>query len=124
MSEPAVLAWREQHHGSLGGVGIVCYPICISGVRSFCRGDAGADIRIDESTSRQFVQVFTSIGVLQHTEVTDGGVQDLMQSLPESPQKFHLDLAGTEVFEKNRWSALPVYQVHARPRLAADLHRL
>ena len=64
MSEPAVLAWREQHLGSLGGVGIVCYPICISSVRSFCWGDAGADFRIAESTSRQFVQVFTSIGVL------------------------------------------------------------
>ena len=32
--------------------------------------------------------------------MTDGGVQGLMQSLPESPQKFHLDLAGTEVSEK------------------------
>ena len=40
------------------------------------------------------------LSVGQHTEVTDGGVQGLMQSLPESPQKFHLDLAGTEVSEK------------------------
>ena len=32
--------------------------------------------------------------------MTDGGVQGLMQSLPESPQKFHLDLAGTEVSEE------------------------
>ena len=64
MSEPAVLAWREQHHGSLGGFRIVCYPSCVSGVRSFCWGDAGADFQIAESTIRQFVQVFTSIGVL------------------------------------------------------------
>ena len=104
MSEPAVLAWREQHLGSPGGVGIVCYPICISGVRSFCWGDAGADFQIAESTIRQFVQVFTSIGVLQHTEVTDGGVQDLMQSLPESLQKFDLNLRDTKVTDLGKRS--------------------
>ena len=38
-------------------------------------------------------------------EVTDDRVQSLKQFLPESLQKFRLDLAGTEVSDLGQWSS-------------------